>query len=60
MKNETSHDLNVVINDIRDIQLTLTRLSPEIKKLSKKTYTSNSVDRILEMLHIIRLDLGDE
>lgn len=49
-----------IINDLRDVQLTLSRLAPEIKEISRKSYTASSIDRVLEMLHIIKLDLGDE
>jgi hypothetical protein len=48
-----------IINDLRDIQLTLSRLAPEIKSRSKKSYTTSSIDRVVEMIHIIRLDLED-
>lgn len=48
-----------IINQLRDIQLSLFRLSPEIKNMSNKSYTANSLDRVLDMIHIIRIDLEE-
>lgn len=48
-----------IIDQLRDIQLSLFRLSPDIKNMSNKSYTINSIDKVIDMIHIIRVDLQE-